>query len=382
MLITGRLIQGAFGALIIPQGFAILKVSFGRKELTAAFSAFGPLLGAAAVAGPILGGFIISLDIAGLSWRPIFLINLAIGGIAFTAARKVLPEVPGDRATCLDGIGSGLLGATMFCLIYGLITGSANNWGMLPITFLAAGVVLFSLFCWRQRTAANSLIKPTLLANRGFTSGLILGLVFFAAVGGMALILSLFFQQGRGASPTVAALDLIPMALGIVVASIAAAGLIHRLGRILILAGLLITLAGVTSLAIVISTSGPDVTAWALVAPIFTVGLGLGTCFGNLFEITIGDVAADEAGSASGSLAAVQQLATSIGTATMTTVYFTVLTSSGQARAIITSLEVIAAVTVACLGLVWLLPRKATADGTSEKAGVPPDRRIATQDAA
>src|SRR5260221_707322 len=81
--------------------------------------------------------------------------------------------------------------------------------------------------------------------------GLVLGLVFFAAVGGMAIILSLFFQQGRGTSPAGASLGLVPMALGIVVAYIAAAGLIQKLGRILILAGLLIPLAGVASLSTV-----------------------------------------------------------------------------------------------------------------------------------
>src|SRR3984893_14643314 len=339
MLIAGRLLQGGFGALLVPQGFAILKANFDRKQVSAAFSAFGPLLGVAAVAGPILGGFIVDANIAGLSWRPMFLVNLVIGSAAFIAAVKVLSDVPGDRGPSPDCIGSGLHAATMFSLIYGLITGSENGWSTAPLVLLAAGIAFFGLFCWRQRAAANPLIKPTLLANRGFTSGLILGLVFFAAVGRMAL--------------------------RIVAASIAAAGLIHKLGRILILAGLLITLAGVTSLATVIGISGPDVNAWALVAPIFILGLGLGTCFGNLFDITIGDVANDEAGSASGSLAAVQQLATSIGTATMTTVYFTALASGGEATAIIPSLVVIAAVTTACLGLVWLLPRKAAVESAS-----------------
>jgi EmrB/QacA subfamily drug resistance transporter len=379
-LIAGRLAQGAFGALLVPQGFAMLKATFARKQLTAAFSAFGPLLGVAAVGGPILGGFIVALNIAGLSWRPMFGVNLIIGSITFIAARKVLPDVPGDRGISLDGIGSGLLAATMFSLIYGLITGSQNGWTTVPAALLAAGIVFFGLFCWRQRAAANPLIKPTLLANRGFTSGLVLGLVFFAAVGGMALILSLFFQQGRGTSPAGASLGLVPMALGIVVASIAAAGLIQKLGRILILAGLLITLAGVASLATVLAISGTHVTVWALVAPIFVLGLGLGTCFGNLFDITIGDVAVSEAGSASGSLAAVQQLATSIGTATLTTVYFTVLTSSGGTRAIITSLTVIAAVTTACLALVWLLPRKAATETALTPADAEPSHSAPVHD--
>lgn len=359
MLIVGRLAQGAFGALLIPQGFAMLKATFPRDQLSTAFGVFGPILGLAAVLGPILGAFLVDANLAGLSWRPMFLINLVIGSFAFILGLKVLPRVPADRSIALDGLGSTLLAATMFALIYGLISGSDTGWSAAPLALLATGVVCFGLFCWRQSTARSPLVKPSLLANRGFTSGLILGLVFFAAIGGMSLILALFFQQSRGATPTGAALGLVPMSLGIIVASIAAANLIHRLGRALIAIGLVITLVGVASLAIVIGVLGPAVRIWALVPPIFVLGLGLGTCFGNLFDITIGDVDTHEAGSASGSLAAVQQLATSIGTAVMTTIYFTTLTTHGDGRAIVTSLAVVAAIIACCLGLVRLLPRSA-----------------------
>ena len=97
-----------------------------------------------------------------------------------------------------------------------------------------------------------------------------------------------------------------------------------------------------------------------MLAPALTVlGFGMGTCFGTLFDVALGNIAADEAGSASGSLSAVQQLASAIGAAAMTTVYFNVLTTAGQAHAVVVSLIVAGAVTLLCCGLVWLLPRDA-----------------------
>ena len=92
MLIAGRLVQGGFGALLIPQGIGILIGTFSREQLPRVFSAFGPVMGASAVLGPIVAGFIISADIAGLTWRPIFLINIALGTAGFIAALRLLPH--------------------------------------------------------------------------------------------------------------------------------------------------------------------------------------------------------------------------------------------------------------------------------------------------
>ena len=92
MLIAGRLVQGGFGALLIPQGIGILIGAFSREQIPRAVSAFGPAMGASAVLGPIVAGFIISADIAGLTWRPIFLINIALGAAGFVAALRLLPH--------------------------------------------------------------------------------------------------------------------------------------------------------------------------------------------------------------------------------------------------------------------------------------------------
>jgi EmrB/QacA subfamily drug resistance transporter len=356
-LVAARLTQGAFGALVIPQGFGILGATWPRDQIGKAYSLFGPVMGLSAVGGPILAGFLIDTDLAGLGWRPMFLINLVLGGAALLAAARLLPRDTGDRTVTVDGPGSTLLGAAMLGLLSGLIEGSAHGWTATPAALLLAGLTLFALFCHRQRTAANPLIQPSLLHNRGFTSGLVLGVVFFAAVAGLLYVVSLFLQQGLGRSPAGAALGLMPLSAGIVIASIACYRLIGGLGRRLVLIGLLITLTGTGYLLALTSTSGTDTGSWALVPPLLIVGLGMGTCFGSVYDVTIGDIAPDEAGSAGGSLGAVQQLANAIGAAAVTTVYFK--TGGGEAHATTVSLTAVAAVTLLCAPLVRLLPHKA-----------------------
>ncbi len=91
----------------------------------------------------------------------------------------------------------------------------------------------------------------------------------------------------------------------------------------------------------------------------------MGTCFFTIFDFAIGDVEQDEAGSASGSLSAVQQLAAAIGSAVITTIYFTQRSAHGASAAMTTSLVVVGAITVACLGLVWLLPKQTAEESES-----------------
>ncbi|MDJ0345194.1 MFS transporter [Streptomyces sp. H10-C2] len=361
-IIVARLLQGAFGALLIPQGFGILGAVFPRDQIGKAFSAFGPTLGISAVGGPILAGFLIDADIAGSGWRSMFLINIVLGGIAIIAAVRLLPKDTGDSATVVDGIGSGLLAGAMLGLLYGLIDGSSNGWTPVPFLSLAGGLVFFALFCHRQRTAANPLIQPSLLKNRGFTSGLVLGIVFFAANAGLLYVLSLFLQNGLGYTPMRAALGLAPVAAGIVVASIACYQLVGRLGRDLVLIGLLITLIGTGWLLALVHAYGTGIGAWGLLTPVLIIGLGMGTCFGTIYDVTIGDIDPKEAGSASGSLSAVQQLANAIGAAVVTTVYFKTLASDDEAHAMTYSLIVVACVALLSTGLVWLMPRNAQPD--------------------
>ncbi|AZP23464.1 MFS transporter [Streptomyces aquilus] len=360
-LVAARLLQGAFGALVIPQGFGILGATWPRDQIGRAFALFGPAMGLSAVGGPVLAGFLIDADIAGLGWRPMFLINLLLGGAALLAAARLLPRDTGDSAVSVDVPGSALLAGAMLGVLGGLIDGSGGGtssggaWTARPLTLLLLGLVAFAAFCHRQRTAAHPLIEPSLLRNRGFAAGLALGVAAFAATSGLLYVISLFLQRDLGRTPADTALGLIPLTLGIVIASIACHGLLHTYGRRLAVTGLLILLAGCVWLTLVIHNSGTHTTSWSLTPPLVILGVGMGTCFGTIYDLTIGDIAPSEAGSASGSLNAVQQLANALGAAAVTTVYFH---SDGTM-----SLLVVAAGLATCLPLAALLPSKPQEEG-------------------
>jgi EmrB/QacA subfamily drug resistance transporter len=359
MLIVARFIQGGFGAFLIPQGIGLLLASFSRAQIPTAVSLFGPVMGVGSILGPILAGFIISADIGGLTWRPMFLINIVLAAIGFACAVRFFPEDTGMKPIRIDLLGSAALAVAMVGLIYGLIEGAESGWGGVAAASLAAGVIAMGLFALRQVRAANPLILPSLLKNRGFTAGLLLGLGYFAAVNGFAYVISLFLQRDLGLTAKNAAFALTPLMLGIIIASLVARPLIAAWGRRLVSAGLGLTLLATAGVFGTVLAAGGGVNPLALAPSVLVLGLGMGACFSSIYDIAIGDVAQDEAGSASGSLSAVQQLAAAIGAATVTTVYFSQAAAHDGARALLVSVVVVAAITVACLGLVRLLPRRA-----------------------
>jgi EmrB/QacA subfamily drug resistance transporter len=360
LLIAARVAQGAFGALLIPQGMAIMTKAFDRDMLAKAFGLFGPVLGLSSVGGPVLAGFLISADVFGLSWRPIFLINIILGVIGLAMAVKILPrDDDGDRSTVVDGWASGLLAVTMLGLLYGLIEGSTNGWGVIPIVSVVVGVLFFAAFAYRQRTATHPLIKPSLLQNRGFTSGLLVCLVAVAAGTGLLFVLSLFLQEGLHLSPRATSIGLVPLTLGLVAAGFAAmGGLVAKLGRRLVFIGLTVDLVGCGWVLVLVDRSGTNVSLWALAPAFLIIGVGIGLSFATIPTVALGDAKPDEAGSASGSFSSIQQLASAVGSAGVTSIFFGAATS-GLDHAMKVSLIVVLAITALSLPVVALMPRKA-----------------------
>lgn len=357
MIIVARLAQGAFGALLIPQGMAIMAAHFPREMMTKAFSVFGPVLSIATICGPVLAGLLIRADIFHSGWRSIFLINIVIGTFGFIAAYKILPKDAGNKSVTIDVIGSVLLGGMMLSLLYGIIEGSANNWQTRSVLIVISGIVLLILFIWRQIKAICPIIKPTLFKNSGFSAGLFIGFFFFAVVAGLTYLVSLFLQLGLGATPFDASMEMVPLSIGIIISSILTPQLINKTGRNIIVIGLIITLTGLGIMfyQLILAVSNP----WAFAPAIFLMGSGMGFCFGTLFDFTIGDINPEEAGSASGSLSAVQQLSSSIGAAVITSVFFIAQRSAPINSAMECSFIIIVAAIFLCLVLVRLLPVKA-----------------------
>jgi EmrB/QacA subfamily drug resistance transporter len=360
LLIVARVAQGAFGALLIPQGMAIMTKAFDRDMLAKAFGMFGPVLALSSVGGPVLAGFLISADVFGLSWRPIFLINIILGVVGLIIAVRILPrDDDADRATVVDGWAAGLLAVTMIGVLYGLIEGSTNGWGAVPVASITIGVLFFAAFARRQRTAAHPLIKPSLLKNRGFTSGLLVCLVAVAAGTGLLFVLSLFLQEGLHVGARDASLGLLPVTLGLVAAGFAAmGGLVAKLGRTLVFVGLAVDLVGCGWVLALVAGAGTNVSLWTLAPAFFVIGVGIGLSFATIPVVALGDAEPDEAGSASGSFSSIQQLASAIGSAALTSVFFQAA-SSGLDHAMKISLIVVLAVTALSIPVVALMPRKA-----------------------
>lgn len=365
MIIVARVVQGAFGALMIPQGFGIISQAFSREQMGQAFSAFGPVLGVSAVAGPLVAGALISANIAGSGWRAAFLIKLLVGAVTFFGAMLFLPQDDGDDTVQIDIPGAVLLAASMFGVLFGIIQGAEVDWPPYSLGSLAVGVLLFVAFAWQQRHSATPLLERSLFHNRGFVAGLIVGLIFFSTLTGFMLFVGLFIQTGPGYSPFEASLATAPIAVGIVVSSIFARNAVARLGRRLVFADIGGVLAGV-AMILAILLALPDtslISALHLTLPLFVVGVGAGPAFAAVFDVALGDIAPTEAGSASGSVTAVQQLASAAGAAGVSTIYLHAVASSGQHQAATISLLVVAAGPPVALLCVRGMPRVAAIMG-------------------
>ncbi|HWI73089.1 MAG TPA: MFS transporter, partial [Baekduia sp.] len=195
VLIATRVLQGGFGALLIPQGLGIIKTVFPPSEMGGAFAAFGPVMGLAAVGGPVLAGWLVSADLLGTGWRMIFLINLPLGVLGLVGALRFFPESRSPVKLKLDPLGVVLVSAATLCLIYPLVQGRELGWPLWTFGLMAAGIALLAVFATVERRSGESaLIAPSLLRNRAYRSGLVVGIVFFAGFAGLLMVVSLFLQ--------------------------------------------------------------------------------------------------------------------------------------------------------------------------------------------
>ena len=210
-------------------------------------------------------------------------------------------------------------------------------------------------------TAEAPIILASLFRSRGFVSGLIVGFAFFAVVNGLVFIISLFLQSTLAVSPSGAALRMLPMTLGIIVASVAGMALIPRLGRKLVVIGLWMTFLGTGLLALVLGLDGGHAIS-LLAGALFVLGLGMGSCFGTIYDIALGDISTEEVGSASGSLSAAQQLAASTGMALMSAAFLGEAPRLAGDGALLFCLAIAGAAILLSLPLTLLMPRAAPAE--------------------
>jgi len=324
-LIVARTLQGLFGSVMIPQGLALIKVVFPPQHLRKALTPVGPVMGVATVAGPILAGWLLHLDLFGSQWRSIFLINVPFGIVAGALGWRVLPRRGGgeDPTARLDLIGVGLLTAASALLIIPLIQGRDLGWPPWTYVMMAAAVALLALFAVSERRSKHPVIAPSLFRKRSFVVGLLIVGGFYASLSAFILIVNLLLQMGMRWTPLRTGFTLIPWALGTAVAVLlAGAVLAKRLGRASLHLGLSIAVIGLLALWWSVAHWGTAITVWKLAPALLLTGFGAGLVFVPLVDFILGDAATDEVGTGVGMLNAVQQFAGALGVAALGTVFF------------------------------------------------------------
>jgi EmrB/QacA subfamily drug resistance transporter len=370
-LIAGRLLQGVSAALLVPQGLSLLQAAFSPKDQGKAFGIFGPVVGLAAVAGPVLGGVLVSADVFGTGWRMVFIINLPIGIFIAIAGVRILPESRSFSAPRLDVIGTVLVAVAVSLVIYPLIQGREAGWPAWTYLMVAAGATVLTAFAlWsrhRTRSYRDPLIQSSIFTQRGFSGGSIVTLAFFAGSFGIAFALTLFLQLGLGFSAVHAGLTSLPFAVGSTIGAFVGAGVLApKLGRNTIQLGNILQAAGLVWVLLTIRHTQMGTSSWDLVGPLIVWGLGIGVVIAPLFDFVLAALSEEEVGSGSGVLNTLQQLGAAIGIAAIGTVFFTTVTNRtnsagdpGYVAGLERTLQVGVGIAVALCVLTFLLPQKA-----------------------
>jgi EmrB/QacA subfamily drug resistance transporter len=313
-LIAARVLQGLGGALLTPQTLAIIVTIFPAERRGAAFGVWGGVAGLAAVAGPVLGGIIVT----NLSWRWVFFVNVPIGVAALFATFLIVPDIRPGRRHRLDLVGVALASAGLFAITFGLIEGQRYDWGVITgwLTIpgiLAAGVLLLAAFLIWESRQAEPLLPLSIFRDRNFS---VMNWVSFAVAFGMLglfLPLTIYLQSVRGMSALEAGLTILPMPLVAMPLAPLAGRLSDRFGGKYVLmfgTGLFALGMGWVDLA-----AGPASTWRDFLPGLVLAGVGMGCTFAPMVTVAMQSIQPQMAGAASGMLNTTRQLGGVLGSA-------------------------------------------------------------------
>jgi EmrB/QacA subfamily drug resistance transporter len=324
MLTAARTLQGAFGALLAPAALSLLTTTFTEtSERNKAFGVFGAIAGSGASVGLLLGGILTQY----LSWRFCMYVNVVFAVIGISGAVALLHNQAPAVKPKIDIPGALTVFGGLFALVYGFNHAETTSWGNpLTVAMLAAGVVLLAVFVAIERRVRNPLLPLRVVRdrNRG-ASYLSVGLAF-AAMFGVFLFLTYYLQQTRGYSPVETGLAFLPLTAVVMVTAITATTRLRgRFGpRALVVVGLLCG-AGAMLILTGLGVSSSYVTA--ILPALVLMGIGLGLVFATSINSATLGVEPSDAGVASATVNASQQIGGSLGTALLSTIAASAATS-------------------------------------------------------
>ena len=279
-MVMFRLVQGLFGASLVPLSQAVLLDSYPKEKHGQAMAMWGVGVMVGPILGPTLGGWLTEV----YDWRWVFYINVPIGILTFVGLSAYLSETPTKKGS-FDWFGFAMLSIAIGSFQMMLDRGEQLDW-FSSTEIVVEGVVAalaFYLFLVQTFTAKSPFIDPHIFKDRNFTIGLcfifVVGIILLAS---LALITP-YLQNLMGYPVLTAGLVLAPRGMGTMVAMMIVGRIINRVdARVLLAAGLLLTAEVLWEM----TYFTPDVSQWTLVRTGVLQGMGLGFMFVPLSTIT------------------------------------------------------------------------------------------------
>ncbi|HET6909655.1 MAG TPA: MFS transporter [Mycobacteriales bacterium] len=356
VLVLARLVQGIGGAMISPSVLALIGTLYAGPDRGRAIGIYATVMGLAAAGGQLVGGVLLHLDVAGLGWRTVFLINVPIGIAALVVVRRVVPESRATVAARIDVVGVVLATLALTALVLPLVDGRAHGWPTWSLVSLALSPVLLADFVWWQRRMSRRhgepLVDPSWFRSRVFSVGMLTQLAFWTGQASYFLVLALYLQLGRGLSAMQSGLVFSVLAAAYLVASMKAATLVARWGRSVVVTGAAVLAAGHVSTLLAVELVHGDI---AVLAPgLLLAGAGMGLCLAPITTLVLTGVDPQRAGAVSGLLSTMQQVGNAVGVAVIGVLFF----GSGYVAGFEVSTAALAVLLLAVAGCARCLPAR------------------------
>ena len=322
-LVALRLVQGAGAAAMIPQVLSLIQRTFSGQRRAKAMSAYSAVLAGAIIVGQVAGGVLVSANLFGATWRPVFLVNVPIGAVLMVAGRRMLPAGRGDAGRRLDIAGLALLTPAVLAVVIPLVLGQPEHWPTWGWLVLAASAVLFCGFALAERkvaaTGGSPLVHGRVLGLTGVRTGITALFAVMTVFGGMFFVLALHFQGGLGESPLRAGLTFAPSAVAFALVSLNWQRLPGSIKPWLPIGGFAGMSVGLLVIAMVLRGGGSG-GVWVFLALALT-GASNAFAFSPLMTGVLMRVPVSDAADATGVVVTVNQLALVVGVASFGAIY-------------------------------------------------------------
>ncbi|QKW06290.1 MFS transporter [Streptomyces sp. NA04227] len=311
-VITFRVLQGLFGALLMPAALGILRATFPAEKLNMAIGIWSMVIGSSTAGGPIVGGLLVEH----VSWQSVFFINLPVGAVSLVMGLAIIRDHRAEKAPrSFDIPGILLLSGAMFCLVWALIKAPEWGWGAGGTwSFIGASVLCFAVFAYWETKVAEPLVPLGLFRSLALSAGVVLMVLMAIAFLGGLFFVTFYLQNVHGMSPVDSGLHLLPLTGMLIVGSPLAGTLITRLGpRIPLSGGMAFTALAMYGMSRLDAGTGSlTMSVWFAL-----LGLGLAPVLVGATEVIVGNAPLELSGVAGGLQQSAMQIGGSLGTAVL-----------------------------------------------------------------